>query len=179
MSLHPPRRSPEEEIRLIVLYTVRCMAPCTGVQLQQFLFDYNEINYFDMMFALNDLCANGQAMRERKGENFLYTITPAGEEALALFGNRVPGSIRSYIEEKGEAWKEAFRLQEQYPCQIRKKDQGDYVVSLGVQEKEMPLMQFTLSLPTYETAAQIAEKWPQKASGFYAAAIRLLTEEET
>ena len=179
MSLHPPRRSPEEEIRLIVLYTVRCMAPCTGVQLQQFLFDYNEINYFDMMFALNDLCANGQAMRERKGENFLYTITPAGEEALALFGNRVPGSIRQYIEEKGLLWQARLKETEQYPTQIRKTEKGEWVLSLSVQEKNAPLMQLTLSLPSYDMAAQMAKSWAGKASAFYAQAIGMLSEEET
>lgn len=178
MSLHPPRRSPEEETRLIILYTIRHLPPCTGVQLQQILFDYNEMNYFDMMFALNDLCANGQAIREADGDQHVYAITPAGEEALLLFGNRVPGSIRQYIAEKGLLWQARLKEGEQYPHQIRKTEKGEWVLSLGVQEKDAPLMQLTLSLPSYEMAAQMAKNWPEKASAFYAGAIGLLSEEE-
>ncbi len=178
MSLHPPRRSPEEETRLILLYTIRHLPPCTGVQLQQILFDYNEMNYFDMMFALNDLCANGQAIREAAGGQPVYAITPAGEEALLLFGNRVPASIRQYIAQKGLLWQARLKESEQYPHQIRKTEKGDWVLSLSVQEKDAPLMQLTLSLPSYEMAAQMANAWPDKASAFYAHAIHTLSEEK-
>lgn len=178
MSLHPPRRSPEEETRLIILYTIRHLPPCTGVQLQQILFDYNEMNYFDMMFALNDLCANGQAIREPAGDQHVYAITPAGEEALLLFGNRVPGSIRQYIAKKGLLWQARLKESEQFPHQIRKTEKGEWVLSLSVQEKDAPLMQLTLSLPSYDMAAQMAKDWPDKASAFYAHAIRTLSEEK-
>lgn len=178
MSLHPPRRTPEEETRLILLYTIKHLPPCTAMQLQQILFDYNEMNYFDMMFALNDLCANGQALREADGAKHVYAITPAGLEALAFFGNRVPVSIRQYVEEKGLLWQARLKESEQYPCQIRKTEKGDFVLSLSVQEKDAPLMQLTLSLPSYEMAARMARGWAGNASAFYASAIRLLSEEE-
>lgn len=178
MSLHPPRRTPEDETRLILLYTIRHLPPCTGTQLQQVLFDYNEMNYFDMMFALNDLCANGQAIRKAAEGQHVYAITPAGEEALLLFGNRVPVSIREYVAHKGLMWQARLKESEQYPRQIRKTEKGDWVLSLSVQEKDAPLMQLTLSLPSYDMADQMAKAWPEKAAALYAQAIRLLSEDE-
>ena len=52
-------------------------------------------------------------------------------------------------------------------------------LSLSVQEKDAPLMQLSLSLPSYDMAAQMAKSWPGKASAFYASAIGMLSEEET
>ena len=66
MTLRPPRRMPDDEQRLIVLYALQHLAPCTELQLLQFLFEHDLTNYFDMMFALGDLCARGQAVRTKK-----------------------------------------------------------------------------------------------------------------
>ncbi|MBQ6951680.1 MAG: DUF4364 family protein [Clostridia bacterium] len=178
MSLHPPRRSPDDERRLMVLYVIRSFPALTGMQLQQFFFDYNEMNYFDMMFALNDLCANGQALREKAGDNFVYTITPAGEEALSLFGSRLPQSLCRFVEEKGAAFREKMQEDEHYPRQIRKTEDGDYVVSLGIVEKDQPVMQFTVSVPSCRMAQDMVNAWPRRAGKFYSNAVFMLAEEE-
>ena len=97
MSLHPPKRSPEDEQRLIVLYALEQLSPCTELQLLQFLFEYDLMNYFEMMFALNDLCDRGQAARAKAQTGYAYQLTAAGEEALQLFGNRVPRSLQTLL----------------------------------------------------------------------------------
>lgn len=177
MSLHPPRRSPQDETRLIVLYAIRMLPPCNATQLQQFLFDYNEMNYFDMMFALNDLCANGQAIREKAGEDHHYAITPAGEEVLSLFGNRLPQSLRQFVEENSAAFRERMLMDEHYPRQWRKTPEGDYVVSLGIQEKDQPVMQITFSVPSARMAQDMVDFWPRHAGKFYGSAIFTLAQE--
>ncbi len=178
MSLHPPFRTPTDETRLMVLHTVKALPHCSNLIMQQFLFEYNEMNYFDMMIALNELCANGQVIRERKGEEHLYHITPAGEEALSLFGNRVPGSLIRFAKENAAVYRQKLMENEQYPCQVRKTESGEYVVTLSIREKDAPIMQFTLSLPTREMAANVMANWPRNAGTFYFNAIRTLSEEK-
>lgn len=167
MSLHPPRRTPDDEIRLIMLYAIRHLPPCTGLQLQQVLFECNEMNYFDMMIALNELCANGQANREKKDNDYTYSITPAGEEVLSLFGNRVPASIRQYIEEHEADIRQKFLDQEHYPTVIRKMKNGEYLVCMSVVEPSGVPIQLILSAPTYACAAEFASNWPKKAPSLY------------
>ncbi len=177
MKIEPPRRTPEEEQKLVVLDCLKHLGPCTELQLVQFLFEHDLMNYFEMMFALNDLCDRGQAVRAKKETGYAYQLTAAGEEALQLFGNRVPRSLQELLKSKAAAWKQRFRQEAQSRQRIEQTDRGEYVLSLAVMEQERDLMTLNLALPTRELARQMGEKWPQKASEIYAAVIRILSEE--
>lgn len=178
MSLHPPRRSPDDEQRLVVLSALDQLAPCTELQLLQFLFEYDVMNYFDMMFALNDLCAGGQAVRTQKRAGSLYEVTDAGREALALFGSRVPASVKALLKEQSAAWRARFQAEAQALHEIRQTDRGECALDLTVVEQEMDMMRISLTLPTREMANQLAGRWPQKAAEIYETVIRLLSEDE-
>lgn len=177
MSLHPPRRVPDDEQRLMVLYSLDALCPCTELQLLQFLFEQDLMNYFDMMFALGDLCARGQAVRVKKRVGFLYNVTDAGREALQLFGNRVPGSLKSLLNETAYSWKQKFQEEGQYVNEISQTQRGEYELTLSVVEQDMDMMRLSLCLPSRDLARQLAEKWPKKAGEIYETVIRMLTEE--
>lgn len=177
MTLHPPRRAPEDEQRLVVLFALQHLAPCTELQLLQFLFEHDLMNYFDMMFALGDLCARGQAVREKKRAGYLYQLTDAGREALTLFGGRVPRSVKTLLEQTAPQWRRRFLQEAQYLQDIRQQERGEYELTLSVVEQEMDMMRLSLSLPSRELANQLAAKWPEKAGEIYETVIRLLSEE--
>jgi len=177
MKIQPPRRTPDNEQKFMVLYSLARLGPCTDLQLLQFLFENDLLNYFEMMFALNDLCDRGQAVRAKKQTGYAYQLTAAGEEALQLFGNRVPRSLQSLLKKEAAAWKRRFQQEAQCRQKIEETDRGEYILSLAVMEQERDLMSLNLALPTRELARQMGEKWPQKASEIYAAVIRILSEE--
>ncbi len=178
MRIQPPRRAPEDEQRLVVLRCLSRLGPCTELQLLQFLFEHDLMNYFEMMFALNDLCDRGQASRVKKQAGWQYEITDAGLEALELFGSRVPRSLDTLLQETGEEWKRRFRREAQSRQTIRQTERGEYEISLSVVEQDMDMMNLRLTLPTRELAQQLADRFPQKAPDIYAAVIRLLSEAE-
>lgn len=177
MKIEPPRRTPDEEQKLVVLECLKQLGPCTEMQLLQFLFEYDLMNYFEMMFALNDLCDRGQAARAKAQTGYAYQLTAAGEEALQLFGNRVPRSLQALLKSKGATWKRRFQQEAQSRQKVEQTDRGDYQLSLAVVEQDRDLMNLNLTLPTRDLARQMAEKWPRKASEVYAAVIRILSEE--
>lgn len=179
MTLRPPRRAPDDEQRLIVLYSLQHLAPCTELQLLQFFYEEQELmNYFDMMFALNDLCARGQAVRTKKRAGYVYEVTEAGREALTLFGSRVPGSVKTLLAENGPAWRRRFEEEAQYLSEIRQQERGEYELTLSVVEQEMDMMRLNFSLPSRELANQLAEKWPRRAAEIYETIVRMLSEDE-
>lgn len=177
MSLTPPKRPPDDEQRLVVLDALRQLGPCTELQLLQFLAEYDLMNYFDMMIALQDLCARGQAVRAPRRAGYLYQTTPAGEEALALFGGRVPGSVKKLLEETGEAWRQRFLQEDTCVSQVRQTERGDYELSLAVREQDIDTLRLTFILPTRELANRLSAQWPGKASQLYETVIRILSED--
>lgn len=178
MSLHPPRRAPDDDQRLMVLYALDALGPCTELQLLQFLFEHDLMNYFDMMFALTDLCAGGQALRTHHRLGHRFEVTDAGREALTLFGGRVPMSLKKLLEETGENWRRRFQEEGQYQKEVRQTPRGEYELTLTVTEQDMDMMRLTLSLPNRELCNQLAEKWPKRAGEIYETVIRMLTEGE-
>ncbi len=176
MKLEPPRRAPDDEQRLIVLRCLDQLGPCTELQLLQFLFEYDLMNYFDMMFALNDLCDRGQAARTRKGAGWLYAATAAGEEALGLFGGRVPQSVNALLRQHGAEWRRRFRREAQSLADIQQTPRGEYELTLRVVEQDMDMMTLSFSLPARDMARQLADRWPRRAGKIYAEIFRMLTE---
>lgn len=178
MKLEPPRRTPDDEQRLIVLCCLNALGPCTELQLLQFLFEYDVMNYFEMMFALNDLCDRGQAARTKKGAGYSYAVTAAGAEALLLFGNRVPPSVYTLLKKYGGEWKQRFRREAQNLAEINQTDRGEYALNLRVVEQDMDMMTLSFTLPTRDMARLIADRWPRRAAQIYAEIFRMLTEPE-
>ena len=178
MSLHPPRRVSDDDQRLMVLYTLSVLGPCTELQLLQFLFEHDLMNYFDMMFALNDLCAGGQVMRVHQRIGFLYQLTEAGLEALALFGSRIPMSLKTLLQSVSGDWKARFRQERQYQQEVRHTPRGEYELTLTVTEQDMDMMRLTLSLPNRELCSQLTANWPKRAGEIYETVLRMLTEEK-
>ena len=81
MKIEPPPRAPDSEQKLIVLYCLDRFGPCTQWQLLQFLANRDLMNYFDMMFALGDLCARGQAVRTKKRAGYFYRLSGASRQS--------------------------------------------------------------------------------------------------
>ena len=177
MTLQPPRRSPDNEQKLIVLACLEKVGPCTEMQLLQLLSDSDIMNYFDMMISLSNLCARGQAARTKKRSGYEYELTDAGREALDLFGGRVPPSIQKLLRQSGDKWKKRFRQEAQYQHEITQAESGEYTLSLTAAEHDAVMMRLTLTLPSRDLARQMAEQWPGKAAEIYEAVIRLLSKE--
>ena len=178
MKIQPPRRAPDNEQKFMTLYCLTHLGPCTELQLLQFLVDHDLLNYFEMMFALNDLCSRGQAVRTKKNAGFLYQVTDAGKEALELFSGRVPMSLKTLMAETEEEWKARFREETQNQHQIVQTDRGEYELRLKITEQDIDMMCLSLSLPTRELADRLAKRWPDKAGKVYDTVIRILTEDE-
>ncbi|MBR1586510.1 MAG: DUF4364 family protein [Clostridia bacterium] len=178
MPLSLPKRPPDDEQRLVVLQALLRLGPCTELQLLTFMAEYDLMNYFDMMIALQDLCARGQAVREKRRAGYLYQTTEAGREALTLFGGRVPPSVKKLLEETGPDWRRRFQQEDQYRHEIRQTERGEYELTLTVLEQDMDMLRLSLTLPTRDLANQLAEGWPRRASQIYESVIRTLTEEK-
>ena len=116
-------------------------------------------------------------MRSQRRAGNLYTLTEAGEEALSLFGSRVPGSVKKLLETSGDVWRARFQQEDQCRHSIRQTERGEYELTLAVQDQEMDLLRLTLTLPTRELARQMADQWKDRAGQVYEAVIRALSED--
>ena len=176
MSNIPNREITDTEVRLIVLYILKCISPCTELSIIHFSSQYNFVNYFDLMESLINMRENGHAVRSPHELSWIYEITPSGNELLEMFENRIPHSTRTSILEKVPAWLDLQRRERERLSSVKQTPLGDYEITLSIKEQNGELMRSSLALPSLEMANTLSAEWKKKAGDVYQLIIDLLKE---
>ncbi len=163
------RKPTDTEQKLIILEVLGSLGSLTDLQLLNILSDSGLMNYFDMMLTLNDLCAQGHCAVRTVYNGREYSLTRAGQEALTLFQNKLPSSVRRSIDDTVRASTEAVQAQQAFPTEYRQTPRGDYLLTMRVREQGTDMMSVSLSLPDENIAKQIQSRWPSLAPGMYRA----------
>lgn len=174
----PQFRLGELESKLLTLHALHELGPCTNLQLIAFMSQSDAMNYFDLQSALYDLAQRGQVIKEPLRGDDLYTITPMGEEAIALFLGRLGESVLFRVDEAVPAFREQMRRQKELFSSISHEGRNEYHAKMGITEGSMPLMQLDLSLPTAELAKRFSDSWQSKAREIYDFIIKALSGED-
>lgn len=171
------RKMPDEELRLLTLYTLSRLGPCTDMNLLEFMTQNDLMNYFDLMFALTDLCRLGMLVRQEKDAAWHYEMTPAGQDVLTMFEKRVRGSCRDTVDRQAASWKERLTRERYADAQITQTERGEFEVRMTLKDQTMPLISVTLYLPTSDMAHKMADGWRHQAGGVYQTILGLLKGE--
>lgn len=176
----PKRRLGEMERKLLTLYALRALGPCTNLQLITFMGETEVMNYFDLQTALFELIRGGLADKTALQGDELYCLTPSGEEAIHLFAQRAVTSAASVIDDKAPTYRARWRLDREVFARIGHEDKREYHVTMGLTDGDMVLMKLDLSLPTAALAERFRAAWQQEAQGIYDHILsRLSGQEET
>ena len=171
----PQYRLGDLERKLVTLYTLRELGPCSNLQLIAFTARHGVMNYFDLQWALHDLAAAGLALRGRGASDDSYTLTPQGEEAIRLFERRVGSSLLTRVTQEVPAFREEMRRERELFAQVSHEGRSEYHASIGIRENGMDLLRLDLSLPTAEMAQRFCDSWAASAREVYDLLIRRLS----
>ena len=93
----PPRKVSETENMLRLLLCVDALDSVTPTQLWTFAAEQELMDYVSMRLCLHKLLAAGEVETGGGSLTEQLILTDRGREALALFGARLPGDIRTRI----------------------------------------------------------------------------------
>lgn len=161
------RKTPDLENKLLILYAVDQLGPLTSLQLLQFLAEYDLMDYITMQLNLGDMIATGHLNSIHHALGTLYTLSDEGRESLSLFLYRLPHSTRTLIHGAVPLWKPRFARETQMLADFHRREDGMYSLRLRLMEKDSPLLDMTLILPTRDLADQLSRRWPKTAPEFY------------
>lgn len=178
MSEVPQHRLGEVERKMLTLYALRELGGCGHLQLIRFMVENDIMNYFDLQRALYDLRDAGQAARTDLAADELYQITPAGEEALALFLQRVPQSLLTKAEQAVPGFRARFHQERERSARILHEGQEEYKVRMEIVEQGTALLGIDLVVPTAELAARFRDRWSAHAQEIYDHIISRLAKED-
>ena len=141
--------------KLIILYMLdKVDFPLTNSQISEFILNEGYTTYFKLQQALSELLDSG-FIRE-------------GEETIHYFKNDISPAIQedinSFLSNKQYELKNEVAIKADY----YRNPNMEYCVRCQILERDAPLIDLTLTVPTESEAMAIAANWTQKNEKIYA-----------
>lgn len=154
--------------KLLVLYMLdRVTFPLTQAQIYDFLLGNNYVNYMNLQLAITELIDTGFVTAESKLNRTYLTITAEGQETLSFFKNRIDTSLKKEIDAFLSTNQFKLRNETSVLADYNKVLSGDYEVHLTAKEKDVTVVELTLSVPNRDTAETVCNNWKKKNQEIY------------
>ncbi len=154
--------------KLIILYMLNKAAfPLTSAQISSFILEKEYTNFLTLQQTVSELKEDSMIMARSVGNRTLLTLTDEGSRTLSFFQNSISDAIK---EEIGDFFKEngtEMKNESSVLTDYYKSTTGEYEARLIAREKNINLVDITLSVPTEESAAAICDNWQRKNQAIY------------
>lgn len=154
--------------KLIVLYMLdRVTFPLTKAQLGDFILEREYTNFLTLQQVIAELIdAELIAAKSHRNRTYLE-ITEEGRSTLSFFGNRISDSIKKDISTFFTDHEMEMRNEVSIRADYYKSTSGEYEAHLLAKEKDVTVVEITLSVPDEDTAAAICNNWQQNNQDIY------------
>lgn len=154
--------------KLITLYMLdRVAFPLTKAQIGDFLLGHDYTNFLTLQQVIAELIDTDLIRAASKRNRTYLEITDEGRKTLSYFENRINDSIKEdiaafFAEHEMEMRNEAAIVADYY-----KATTGEYEARLLIKEKDVTVVNLTLSVPDENTAAALCANWQKKYQDIY------------
>lgn len=142
--------------------------PLTNAQISDFILTKEYTNYFTLQQVLSELVETELTEINTIRNSTYYHMTEKGKDTLTYFGNMVSSAI---MEDMDKYFKEnaiALRDETAVRADYFPNNHEEYSVRLRVMERDTPIIDLTLSVPTEAQANSICNNWKKKNQKIYA-----------
>ena len=154
--------------KLIVLYMLtRVDFPLTKAQVGDFILGKEYTNFLTLQQAIGELIDAGLVTAQSIRNRTHLTITGEGRETLRFFQNQINDSIKSDIDDFFRENEIELRNEVSILADYYKSTSGEYEAHLTAKDKNVDLVNITISVPSEETAAAICDNWQKKNQDIY------------
>ena len=154
--------------KLIILYMLnRVSFPMTTAQISDFILEKEYTNFLTLQQVISELTDAGIISSDSIRNRTHLAITEEGRETLSFFGNRISDAIKhdidAYFREKEFTLRNEVSILGDY----YKSTSGEYEAHLVAKDRDINLVEITISVPVEEVAAAICDNWQNKNQEIY------------
>lgn len=128
---------------------------------------YDLAPYFELQSAVAELEEDGLLAAVPRPYGQAYALTSSGQEAVDMFMERLPLSLRDDLDAYADACREDIRRQTQYTAKIERRPGGECLVRFLFVERDDTLLSVELMFPDAASANKAVAAWPQRAEDTY------------
>lgn len=141
--------------------------PLTKAQVGDFILGKEYTNFLTLQQAIGELIDAGLVTAQSIRNRTHLTITGEGRETLRFFQNQINDSIKSDIDDFFRENEIELRNEVSILADYYKSTSGEYEAHLIAKDKNVDLVNITISVPSEETAAAICDNWQKKNQDIY------------
>ena len=154
--------------KLIVLYMVnRVDFPLTKTQISDFILEKGYTNFLTMQQVFEELTEADMLTQKTIRNRTHLTLTKEGRQALRFFESRISDDIKTEIEAYLTENQLTLRNETNVLADYYKSTTGEYEARLQIREKEITLIELTLSVPAESIASALCDNWMKKHDDIY------------
>ena len=142
--------------------------PLTNTQIYIFFLEQEYTDFFRVQQGLSDLQDAGLIRAESTHDNTQYTITAAGKETLNLLRDKITDGIEHDIFAYFEKNELKFRHINSILADYYKMPNQKYAVRCRFRERDVNLIDLTLTVKNKEQAEAICNNWKEQNGDVYA-----------
>ena len=141
--------------------------PLTKAQVGDFILEREYTNFLTLQQVFAELIdANLVTAKSSRNRTYLV-ITDEGMTTLSYFGNRISDSIKEEIDGFFSDNEMEMRNEVSILADYYKSVSGEYEARLTAKEKDVKVVEITLSVPDEDTASAICANWQKKNQEIY------------
>ena len=146
--------------KLIILYMLDSVNfALTAAQISDFMLETGYTNFITLQQAIGELSDTNMITTHTLGNRTQLLLTDEGRETLHFFENRINEQIKEdvheFLRQNEMTLRNEFAIQGEY----YKATSGEYEAHLTARERDIKLVDITLSVPTLENAIAICDNW--------------------
>lgn len=165
---YPMNHEPLTLYKLIILYMLDHVDfPLTSAQVSDFLLEKEYTNFLTLQQAISELTDASLITTHSIGNRTHLMITVEGKNTLSFFEDNIGETIKKEILNYLGLNEAALRNEVSVTGEYYKSTSGEYEARLAAREKNVKLIEITLSVPTRESAAAICDNWQRKNQEIY------------
>lgn len=154
--------------KLIVLYMLdRVTFPLTTAQISDFILEKEYTNFLILQQVIGELTDAEMISTQTIRNRTHLAITKEGKDTLNYFGNRISDAIKKDINNYFSENEFTLRNEVSVFGDYYKSTTGEYEAHLVAKDRDINLVDITLSVPMEEVAAAICDNWQKKNQEIY------------
>jgi hypothetical protein len=141
--------------------------PLTKSQIGDFILEKEYTNFLTLQQVIGELTDAGLITAQSIRNRTHLSITREGRETLSFFGNQINEGIKTDVNLFFKENEITLRNEVSILSDFYKSTSGEYEAHLIAKDKNINLIDITISVPTKETAGAICDNWQRKNQEIY------------
>ncbi|MGN0980001.1 MAG: DUF4364 family protein [Candidatus Avoscillospira sp.] len=165
------------DVKILILYVMALVEdPVTAQTIYELCYQDECLSYFDVQEAIPQMVTSGHLSQTEDG---LYVITDKGRETEEITQDAIAFPVKQRAKNAVEHWNRKTKRDQFLRTEIRKRESGDYMVVMGLDDYDGPLMNLELTAPNLQQARKLEAAYRKNAEAVYQSVmVGLLDEAE-